>query len=121
MIDALDKNFEGEEEILHILKSAPKFGNDDDYVDSIVNEVLVHGSNVAAKNKGGVPGALSNCGCRHSYGECATRTNSWSFTGREKSRRAIVRRWHISISRKECEWANRDYEVRSQTRPCKSD
>jgi pyruvate formate-lyase/glycerol dehydratase family glycyl radical enzyme len=59
LIDALDKNFEGEGEILHILKSAPKFGNDDDYVDSIVNEVLIHGSNVAAKNKGGVPGALS--------------------------------------------------------------
>jgi len=42
LIDALDKNFEGEEEILHILKSAPKFGNDDDYVDSIVNEVLIN-------------------------------------------------------------------------------
>ncbi|MCK8252295.1 pyruvate formate lyase family protein, partial [Erwinia amylovora] len=32
LIDALDKNFQGEEEVLHILKSAPKFGNDDDYV-----------------------------------------------------------------------------------------
>jgi len=37
----------------------PKFGNDDDYVDSIVNEVLRHGSSMAAENKGGVPGALS--------------------------------------------------------------
>ena len=52
LIDALDKDFEGEEEILHILNSAPKFGNDDDYVDSIVNEVIIHGRNEAAKYKG---------------------------------------------------------------------
>jgi pyruvate-formate lyase len=52
LIDALDKNFEGEEAILHILKSAPKFGNDDDYVDSIVNEALIHISNESARYKG---------------------------------------------------------------------
>jgi formate C-acetyltransferase len=51
LIDALDKNFEGEEEVLHVLGSAPKFGNDDDYVDSIVNEVLIHASNEVAKHK----------------------------------------------------------------------
>jgi formate C-acetyltransferase len=51
LIDALDKNFEGEEEILNVLKSAPKFGNDDDYVDSIVNEVLVHFSSEIARHK----------------------------------------------------------------------
>jgi formate C-acetyltransferase len=45
VIDALDKNFEGKEEVLHLLSSAPKFGNDNDYVDSIINDVLVHGSN----------------------------------------------------------------------------
>jgi pyruvate formate-lyase/glycerol dehydratase family glycyl radical enzyme len=49
VVDALDKNFEGCEEVLHVLSSAPKFGNDDDYVDSIVNEVLVHGSDEIAK------------------------------------------------------------------------
>jgi formate C-acetyltransferase len=58
VINALDKNFEGEEEVLHILASAPKFGNDDDYVDSIVNEVLMHGSNELAKVKG-IAGMLS--------------------------------------------------------------
>ena len=63
LIDALDKNFEGEEEILHILKSAPKFGNDDDYVDSIVNEVLIHASNEVAKYKG-IAGAIIYCSCR---------------------------------------------------------
>jgi formate C-acetyltransferase len=52
LIDALDKNFEGEEEILRILKSAPKFGNDDDYVDSIVNEVLIHICNEVARYRG---------------------------------------------------------------------
>jgi pyruvate formate-lyase/glycerol dehydratase family glycyl radical enzyme len=52
LIDALDKNFEGEEKILNILKNAPKFGNDDDYVDSIVNEVLIHICNEVTKYKG---------------------------------------------------------------------
>jgi formate C-acetyltransferase len=41
LIDALDKNFEGYEEVYCHLRSAPKFGNDDDYADSIVNDVLV--------------------------------------------------------------------------------
>jgi len=59
LIDALDKNFKGEEEVLHILEGAPKFGNDDDYVDSIVNEVLTHGSDEAAKVRG-FAGAISN-------------------------------------------------------------
>ncbi len=59
LIDAVDKNFEGEEEILHILKGAPKFGNDDDYVDSIVNEVLMHGRSQAVKHKS-IAGAISN-------------------------------------------------------------
>jgi formate C-acetyltransferase len=45
LIDALDKNFEGEDEMLYILEGAPKFGNDNDYVDTIVNDVLMHGSN----------------------------------------------------------------------------
>jgi choline trimethylamine-lyase len=40
LIDALDKNFEGEERLLQALRNAPKFGNDDDYVDSIVNDVV---------------------------------------------------------------------------------
>jgi len=52
LLDALDKNFEGEEKILHILNSAPKFGNGDDYVDSIVNEVLAHASTELSKYKG---------------------------------------------------------------------
>ncbi|WP_371379416.1 pyruvate formate lyase family protein [Sporomusa aerivorans] len=60
LIDALDKNFEGEEQILHILSSAPKFGNDDEYVDSIVNDVIVLGSREAGKIKG-FKGAVSNC------------------------------------------------------------
>ena len=59
LIDALGKNFEGEEEILHILNSTPKFGNDDDYVDSIVSDVLIHISNEAANYKA-FAGAKSN-------------------------------------------------------------
>jgi len=59
LINALDKNFEGEEEILHTLESAPKFGNDDDYVDSIVNEVLMHANNEVTKYKG-IAGSITN-------------------------------------------------------------
>ena len=40
LIDALDNNFEGAEDILYLLKKAPKFGNDIDYVDNIVNDVI---------------------------------------------------------------------------------
>jgi len=59
LIDALDKNFEGEEEILRTLECCPKFGNDDDYVDSIVNDVLMYARNEARKVKG-FAGGLSN-------------------------------------------------------------
>ncbi|MEW6425065.1 MAG: formate C-acetyltransferase/glycerol dehydratase family glycyl radical enzyme [Bacillota bacterium] len=59
LIDALDKNFEGEEEVLHMLKAAPKFGNNDDYVDSIVNDVLTHAAGEVAKYRG-FRGAVSN-------------------------------------------------------------
>lgn len=40
LIDALDKNFEGAEDILFLLKQAPKFGNDIDYVDRIMDDVV---------------------------------------------------------------------------------
>ncbi|MBP2643104.1 MAG: pyruvate formate-lyase [Firmicutes bacterium] len=59
LLAALDKNFEGEESILHLLESAPKFGNNEDYVDSIVNDILSLGSDFAAKVPG-VAGAVSN-------------------------------------------------------------
>jgi len=52
LIDALDRNFENEEEILHLLRNAPKFGNGDEYVDSIVNEVITHFSDQIAKYTG---------------------------------------------------------------------
>jgi formate C-acetyltransferase len=52
LIDALDKNFENEAEIQYLLKGAPKFGNDDEYVDSIVNEVIGHFMSEVAKYDG---------------------------------------------------------------------
>ncbi len=39
LLDALRKDFEGKEELRQMLLSAPKFGNDDDYVDSIAEKV----------------------------------------------------------------------------------
>lgn len=41
LIDAIDKDFEGYAELLHLLRyEAPKMGNNDDYVDSIAVELL---------------------------------------------------------------------------------
>lgn len=40
LIDALDANYEGYEEVRYLLQKAPKFGNDDDYVDFLLRDVL---------------------------------------------------------------------------------
>jgi formate C-acetyltransferase len=61
LIEALDKNFEGKGDILKILKKAPKFGNDNEYVDSMVNDVLVLTSTEVSRYTS-VYGAKSNLG-----------------------------------------------------------
>jgi pyruvate formate-lyase/glycerol dehydratase family glycyl radical enzyme len=40
LVRALDDNFKGKDQILHALSKAPKFGNDIDYVDTIVNDII---------------------------------------------------------------------------------
>ena len=40
MIDALEHNFEGYEYVFHLINKAPKFGNDDDYADNILKNIL---------------------------------------------------------------------------------
>ena len=57
IIDALDKNFEGEDAILHALEHAPKFGNDIDYVDNIVADVISFCCDEAVKTPGPLGGA----------------------------------------------------------------
>ncbi len=52
LIDALDRNFDGEEKLVHLLGKAPKFGNDIDYVDSIVNDVIIFTCDEMSKYKG---------------------------------------------------------------------
>ncbi|MCL2493377.1 MAG: glycyl radical protein, partial [Clostridiales bacterium] len=52
LIDALDANFEGHEKTLKLLSDAPKYGNDIDYVDNIVNEVLLHAVEVITPLRG---------------------------------------------------------------------
>jgi pyruvate formate-lyase/glycerol dehydratase family glycyl radical enzyme len=59
LITALDNNFEREKDIQSLLRKAPKFGNDDDYVDTLVNDVLSFTSDEAAKYCS-VEGAKSN-------------------------------------------------------------
>jgi len=52
LIKALDRNFEGDEEVLHLIEGVPKFGNDDDYVDLIVNDIVVQISRELKKQVG---------------------------------------------------------------------
>lgn len=40
LCDALDANFEGYDDVRHLLTKAPKFGNDNDYVDLLLRDVL---------------------------------------------------------------------------------
>ena len=63
LIDALDVNWEGHEDIHKLMISAPKFGNDDDYVDNIVNDVLMYGAGVLTGMQGAC-GTKINCAAR---------------------------------------------------------
>jgi pyruvate formate-lyase/glycerol dehydratase family glycyl radical enzyme len=49
LITALDNNFEGYTDIQNMLFTAPKFGNDIDYVDNIVNNIIEFTANEASK------------------------------------------------------------------------
>ena len=40
LIDTLNCNFEGKEDVRHLLLLAPKWGNDDDYVDDIMKDIF---------------------------------------------------------------------------------
>ena len=52
LLTAIECNFEGHEEIRQLLRSkAPKFGNDDDYVDEIAKELSVFWAKEAFKHK----------------------------------------------------------------------
>ena len=52
LCEALDKNFEGEDELVHLISKMPKYGNDDDYADLMVNEVLLQLDGEVAKYTG---------------------------------------------------------------------
>ena len=52
LLDALDRNFEGEDALLSQLIKAPKYGNDDDFVDSIMIDIFDHFSKALAPYKG---------------------------------------------------------------------
>ncbi|MHA3962592.1 MAG: pyruvate formate lyase family protein [Candidatus Thorarchaeota archaeon SMTZ1-45] len=52
LLDALKSNYEGHKELRQLLRSkAPKFGNDDDYVDEIARELSVFWAEEAFKHK----------------------------------------------------------------------
>ena len=51
-LDALDRNFEGEEELLSLISKTPKYGNDDDYVDNFMIDIFDHFSEALSKYKG---------------------------------------------------------------------
>ncbi|WP_371379389.1 formate C-acetyltransferase/glycerol dehydratase family glycyl radical enzyme [Sporomusa aerivorans] len=51
LIDALDNNFEGCENIRYILQSAPKFGNDEDYVDLLTRQALAYACDTVSRHR----------------------------------------------------------------------
>lgn len=70
VMDAIDNNYVGYENIQHILATAPKYGNDIDFVDNIVNDVLVrvcdecmkyrcHGNRMFTGAAGGITSNIS--------------------------------------------------------------
>jgi formate C-acetyltransferase len=52
LIDSLDKNFKGKDQLLHALANAPKYGNDIDSVDTIVYDIIVLFEKDLGKYKG---------------------------------------------------------------------
>jgi pyruvate formate-lyase/glycerol dehydratase family glycyl radical enzyme len=52
LLNALDNNFEGEDELIRMLQAVPKYGNNDDYVDLIVKEVFAHSINTVTSYEG---------------------------------------------------------------------
>ena len=52
LTEAMGKNYEGYEDLRKLLLRAPKFGNDDPYVDTLVNQVLRFVSDVVAETEG---------------------------------------------------------------------
>jgi formate C-acetyltransferase len=52
LLNALDNNFEGEDELLRMLQAVPRYGNDDDYVDLIIKEVFNHSIGAISSYKG---------------------------------------------------------------------
>jgi pyruvate formate-lyase/glycerol dehydratase family glycyl radical enzyme len=59
LLSALDRNYEFEEEVLHIVENCPKYGNGDDYVDSIVSQIMDHFSDRVGEYES-LPGVVSN-------------------------------------------------------------
>jgi formate C-acetyltransferase len=52
LVEACENNFEGREDLRQrLINEAPKFGNDDDYVDSLAREVYIRTSKEVAKSK----------------------------------------------------------------------
>ena len=52
MLDALAVNFEGHEDLLFLMRRAPKWGNDDPYVDELVNRAVRLFSEVVEETPG---------------------------------------------------------------------
>jgi formate C-acetyltransferase len=63
LLSAIDANFEGYEETRQLLRSkAPKFGNDDDYVDEIARELSVFWAEEVFKHRNPVTGRRYRAG-----------------------------------------------------------
>lgn len=63
LVDALNNNWQGREELRQMfINEAPKFGNDDDYVDSLAREIQVRAEQEIEKVKSYYGGPFTICG-----------------------------------------------------------
>ncbi|MFC1982229.1 glycyl radical protein [Chloroflexota bacterium] len=69
LLNALKNNFEGDEELQGMLLAAPKWGNDDDYVDEIMVDMFnwTQEQVTVRKNPWGEPWAISRQGLTYHY------------------------------------------------------
>lgn len=86
LIEALDKNFEGEERLRQLLiNKPPKYGNDNEYVDGVAREMLGYCADLVQSWEDSRHGHYSFCNLSQtvniSHGEVCGATPGWK-TGR---------------------------------------
>ena len=115
LCEALDKDFEDDDELLHLITQVPKYGNDDDYVDLMVNQVLLQLDGEVSKYTAWGGSKLHSRGGRHRF-EHPLRQSGRRSTRRAQGGTTAVRGRHLALSGQKRLRADVDHEVGGQAR-----